>query len=978
MIRFLLLMMLFLSIGNFLYGQKTIIIDKYQAWNTSNGLQSASVISSAVNNQGEIFIGHNTGVQKCDGAAIFNFFNDRISFSVFPTVYISKENHLYVFNNNQIIRIKNQEVLRMNQEMLNHGITDITSIAVIHETSNELWLHFSPNRLGILDKNSFSLTSSSKIHSFEFPHFTSSIFHKDEALVIEVTCIKKIYKKENYLQISECLPLSIPIHNFIKISENEGLFLSNNKVLKGNFKLNNLKELARLPSDKKVLRSRMVSYDDKKIIITFDNDVFLLHIHTGELIHLVNNEEKNSFFKNGPINNCLVDKFNNIYIFSLAEGFVKFSLPSQNVKTIYKKNSEPNFVSALHIDKSKNLLLSGLFKAGISIQTLEGKELYKDTGDFTPVCIWNAGNDQYFYTTLLSKNLNKISKLNGVYSTQVVDTFSLGFSYYSSILSQNKYKTELINGLFLYSIVNTNSTNVKIKSIEIPKNANIGYNCGYKSDYIYLGGFNEVMILDTFYQFVKKYAFKDKAYIRKLLPSGDGNWWMASDKGLELLNKNFEVIRSYTTGPVFSIIKGDKNEIWCGTNNGIICINDGALIRFTANDGLGCQEYNGHCVSQLSDGRLVFGGIGGIDIFDNKVMLQADNTNDCLLSDISIIGEKNVLKYVKNDKLILSHNEASVSFFLSPIGMGDVSNHIIQYRMLGMNDGWINGRQNRNLNYQLSPGTYEFQYSAGKYLIDQLKNFKTLKIVVLPPYYKTWWFVSLVTVAFAGIVFYYFSLINRIKFEKQKTVWAVKENLLNQRSSFTKELHDLIGSKISIVSRNIDFILDKENPLQSSKKENLLVQTLQLSKQIAKDIRDTIWATDKDGISIRDLVSRIKDFTFYYEHLPMKISIDVDINAQKITFQPQEGLNLLRILQEAIHNAAKHSEADTCDVKFSAENNLTIDIIDKGKGIPPESELKKGQGLENMANRAQKINYSFAILPMPKGTHLRFIKYEKV
>jgi two-component sensor histidine kinase len=958
--------------------QESIVPDKYQSWNTSDGLQSSSIISAEINDRSELFLSHSTGIQKCDGSVISNYFSDRVSLGIFPTVHFSKENHLYIFNHSQIARFKHQDVLRLLPETLTHGIADGGRVSIINETEKEIWMHISPDHLCVIDKVGFKLTSLTKHKDYVFFSNTNCVKMGNDVFVIDGNCVKNITKVEKSLIMSDCIPTNLIIHNFLKLPDNDILFLSENKIYKGNNFTNNSRFVATLPAGKKSFKSCMTQFDNNRVIITFDNDIYILNISSGEINQIVKNKSGESFFKNGPIIQCKVDKYGNIYLISLAEGIVKFALPHHHITTLHKENKGSNFITSLYIDKKNRLILSGLFNAGISIDQEDGKNLFYDNAKNTPIIIWQNGDHDYYYTSISSKNLYHVSKLNESFKIKVIDTFPEMFSYYASFLSQKNDKIEIINGLYIYTIDHKNSNTVVIKSTEIPNHNNLGFNCGYKDERIYLGGYNEVIVLDTCYQFIAKYAFKDKAYIRKLIRMQKGNWWMASDKGLELFNSQFQLIKTYHNGPVFSIHSTSEDEIWCGTNNGIICLNEEILIKFNANDGLGCQEYNGHCVGQTSDGKLVLGGIGGIDIFESNTLQNSNKNSTCLLSDISINGNHSVIPFIKDGNLVLPHSEANLYLSFSAMGTGDLSTHIVQYRMLGMNNQWINGNQNRNFNYQLSPGTYELHYVAGKYFVKDPKSFSKLKIVVLPPYYKTWWFITLVTLAAAGFILLYIFLVNRIKFEKQKTIWSVRENLQNQKEEFTKELHDLIGSKISIISRNLDYILDKTNQLPLVKKQYLLTQTLHLSKQIAKDIRDTIWATDKASITIEDLVTRIQDFTFYYQHLPMQIVIHCDVETKAITLKPNEGLNLLRIIQEAIHNAAKHSDANSCDLIIKMTPNLSIEIIDHGKGMPSMDEIKRGHGLEIMEARAHKIDYSIDYLAVALGTHIKLTRNEKV
>ena len=82
-----------------------------------------------------------------------------------------------------------------------------------------------------------------------------------------------------------------------------------------------------------------------------------------------------------------------------------------------------------------------------------------------------------------------------------------------------------------------------------------------------------------------------------------------------------------------------------------------------------------------------------------------------------------------------------------------------------------------------------------------------------------------------------------------------------------------------------------------------------------------------------------------------------------------EGVNVYRIVQEAINNAMKYAAATNVALTITeTNNNLTMSIKDDGIGFNM-AEIQLGNGLENMKSRAQSINADFEILSTPeKGT----------
>jgi signal transduction histidine kinase len=85
---------------------------------------------------------------------------------------------------------------------------------------------------------------------------------------------------------------------------------------------------------------------------------------------------------------------------------------------------------------------------------------------------------------------------------------------------------------------------------------------------------------------------------------------------------------------------------------------------------------------------------------------------------------------------------------------------------------------------------------------------------------------------------------------------------------------------------------------------------------------------------------------------------------------PQNGLHILRIVQEAFTNVLKHARATSIRVSTNVEPSaVAIPISDNGTGFATES-AGHGHGLANMRERAHRIGGALEILPSPAGTTL--------
>ena len=75
---------------------------------------------------------------------------------------------------------------------------------------------------------------------------------------------------------------------------------------------------------------------------------------------------------------------------------------------------------------------------------------------------------------------------------------------------------------------------------------------------------------------------------------------------------------------------------------------------------------------------------------------------------------------------------------------------------------------------------------------------------------------------------------------------------------------------------------------------------------------------------------------------------------------------VLAVLREALTNVARHAGAHRVDVELTAEGDLTLRVLDDGKGI--SGERRPGaKGVANMEARAQRLGGSVLIKPGPEA-----------
>jgi len=141
------------------------------------------------------------------------------------------------------------------------------------------------------------------------------------------------------------------------------------------------------------------------------------------------------------------------------------------------------------------------------------------------------------------------------------------------------------------------------------------------------------------------------------------------------------------------------------------------------------------------------------------------------------------------------------------------------------------------------------------------------------------------------------------------------------------------------------------------------------------ELRDTIWAMNKQEITIEDLQSRIANFIEKASMASNKTDFSFSISEKvdkEITFTSIQGINIYRIIQESVNNAIKYANANSniVSIDMESKNAMVIAIVDDGVGFDTE-RVTLSNGLNNIKKRAKDLNGMAQISSNDKGTMVR-------
>ena len=183
-----------------------------------------------------------------------------------------------------------------------------------------------------------------------------------------------------------------------------------------------------------------------------------------------------------------------------------------------------------------------------------------------------------------------------------------------------------------------------------------------------------------------------------------------------------------------------------------------------------------------------------------------------------------------------------------------------------------------------------------------------------------------------------------------------QNRLQEQRLRISRDLHDNIGSQLTFIISSVDNLKYISKDTNEKLKEKLSSISSFAGDTISQ-LRDTIWAMNKNEISVEDLHARILSFVEKAKSVVTKTQFEVTYDIDKNKYFPSFlGMNIFRVIQESINNSIKYANASKIEVQISKkEDNFLVLIIDNGIGFD-KNTVELGSGLGNIEKRASEIN----------------------
>lgn len=448
--------------------------------------------------------------------------------------------------------------------------------------------------------------------------------------------------------------------------------------------------------------------------------------------------------------------------------------------------------------------------------------------------------------------------------------------------------------------------------------------------------------------------FNNKGICNRFLETNDGTIFAATSRGLlrivsatwqmHLLNEANDGLPN----DFFSNVLSDKNGLlWLSGTNGLLRydLSKKQFHRFSRADGLASVgASDGSFISDVS-GYFWLGGNNGLNVFQPEQVTLLNTQPPVQITQIYVndqpIAEKD-LNLNLSQSLSFGYKNNTLTFQFAVLDYSDPSANQFFYRLKGYDEAWVsNGNKNMVRYPNLPPGNYTFEVKATN--SDGVLHEKacSIGIKISPPFYNTWWFYLLCTLAAASVVYgwFWYRLQQALKIERL-------------RVQISSDLHDDVGTMLAGLAMQSESL-----ELSATEKDKGKLRRIsEISRNAMAHMRDTVWAIDARKDKMENLLDRMREHA--EESLtPKDIRFDITLEniSLKQSLSTEIRQNLYLLYKEAVTNAAKHTNGDTVLVHLKkSPSGFEMSIHDNGQ-VAEKNYKTTGLGTSNMQMRAQKM-----------------------
>lgn len=417
---------------------------------------------------------------------------------------------------------------------------------------------------------------------------------------------------------------------------------------------------------------------------------------------------------------------------------------------------------------------------------------------------------------------------------------------------------------------------------------------------------------------------------------------------------------------VYGILSDRNGTLWLSTNKGLVRFDPRtkAVRTYLREDGLQGNEYNAGAYFKSKEGIMYFGGIRGFDRFEPEAIKDSPFIPEIVITGFSLfnrpvgIGDstrilQQAISETKGVRLTYEQNVFSITFAALDFAVPDKNRYV--YKLEGFDADFIPAGANRTATYtSLDPGTYVFRVKGSN--SDGVWNEQgtSLEIVILPPFWMTWWFRISVGVILLVIVGGTIRRMESRRFRERLRTMEQEAALEQERLRISKDMHDDIGARLTQIGLLSELSKRAASPREA---EEHMERISSAVRETVDAFDEIVWAVNPQYDTLEGVVEYISQYVAeYLGKAGIRCVLHIPEFLSSNTLSAQHRHNLFMAVKESVNNIVKHSGARTAALTvIEQEETVTFTIADDGGGFATGSIPPFSHGVSNLKRRMEDI-----------------------
>ena len=446
------------------------------------------------------------------------------------------------------------------------------------------------------------------------------------------------------------------------------------------------------------------------------------------------------------------------------------------------------------------------------------------------------------------------------------------------------------------------------------------------------------------------------------------NFWVGTyQTGLYLFDRdkekpvyNIDVKEGLSNNVVSSILEDDSGNLWIGTAYGISKFDpETRRIRaYYTSDLFEENQYIQHSACKMSTGEMLFGTYDGFIMFNPDSIKDDPVPPQVVISNVSLFnrpGEKLEFDgFISEMKeLNLSYNENDLRFDYVGLHYADPSKNRYKYKLEGFDKDWVDAGTQRNATYtNLDAGEYTFWVTACNADGVWNKEGASIKIIIPPPFWETWWAYGFYLIVFVSILYGVRKYeMNRVNWRNQSRLDEVKlkerEETDKMKSRFFANISHEFRTPLTLILGPTEKVLSESKENETHKQLNIVKRSANRLLMLINQLLD-LSKLEAGKLELKaseaNIVTLIKGLTMSFESVAERKNISLSVKSENDEIRAFYNKEMIiKVMTNLLSNAFKFTGEGgqiTVLINVIESKSVEIKVKDTGIGIP-EEELPK-------------------------------------